>query len=122
MMARLASPYRVFLVLMLFTLGVMSHDVTMAAEKIAATPGIEAHHMDSGMAMMDHGKDNRTCPCGHCDSQMPPCCLAGQCLIGVALPAPFAFLPAPRPVHVTVTLSLPTSNVRFTPFRPPAEV
>lgn len=122
-MARLATPWRVFLVLILFSLGVTSHDMAMASGPM---PGDMASMASMDMTMhidAAHMPHEGGCGSDHCGAQTTQtCCLMGQCLIGVAPGSPPAFCAAAKAEPVAVTILMRTARVLVLPFRPPALV
>ena len=104
---------RLLIALALFLAGVIGHGLAMAE---APMPGEMA-----GMAMtIDGGGHGAPCTDNHCGAGGQPCCLMGQCLLGVTTLASFVF---PAPVCFVAAPSVPMALTRASPalpFRPPA--
>lgn len=121
MAAGLAPQLRVFLLLILFSLGASGHAVAMGTGPMSADMApIAAAAMPMQMAVGESHDAN--CPGHHCDSRAPSCCLMGQCLLGVAPASPPAFLPTAKAEPVAGPMMVPTAPIIFRPFRPPAVV
>lgn len=117
MLTRLATPLRGVLVLMLFSLGVTTHDVAMGAVPAAVdTPPMG---MSMAGAMDMDGMHAQTCKAQHCDPVAPPCCVMGQCLIGIQILATLVLATPLRPQQIPGPLMVPAFTIPDLPFRPP---
>lgn len=115
MLARLVTPLRVVLVVILFATAVSSHDAAMAN----GPTGILMPGMTT-ISTAAHAHDGAACKAHHCNANVPPCCVAGQCLLGILEFASFAFTDPAKPEHTPRPLMVPAPSSPQLPFRPPA--
>ena len=111
---------RLVQVLALLTLllgGLASHDLAMASGSMH-----EQHALVDAHGSMGHHGMHDVCDGSTCDEQGPPCCVMGQCLIGIPPAGEFLFAVADLPEpEALVALGHHAGIVRL-PFRPPASV
>lgn len=109
--ARRRRPLSIFTLLILFVLGVTTHDTAMAASQLSVAPyattatGMPAHHHTGTSAP---GK-----------AQGPDCCVMGQCLLGLSSSALLTFPSFELSSHDPRPLTAPASPMLDLPFRPP---
>ena len=113
-MQAFARTLRTLLLLTLFLTGAGGHDLAMAKEQMPRA---------AGMMQMHHPVSPLTCTGNHCgDNGGSPCCVMGQCMLGIPCTADFAFpartadIPAPSSAMIAARL------IQSLPFRPPAVV
>jgi hypothetical protein len=113
----LSRALRLVALLALFLAGTAGHEVAMAGETVAQHGTM--HH---NMRMADHHKASVTCADAPCDLDTKPCCVMGQCLLGIMLfgevqfPHHTAVRLVPEPLLILATL------VTDDHFRPPTVV
>jgi hypothetical protein len=121
MIAGLATPLRVVLVLLLFALGATSHDAAMAQSPMAGDMLASAMSMDitADAGPLHHHTGH---PSTHRGMPEPGCCVMGQCLIGIP-PTPFLELAAPgKPEQAATSLMVSIGSPSELPYRPPTLV
>ena len=100
----------------LIAVSILGHDVAMASGHMTHQPAGVAHtHMHAGQMGSDEA-----CAGAHCGArQSQPCCVLGQCLIGV-LEVPTLAFPAPVAVDPWRAMAIPQAEIDPPlPFRPP---
>jgi hypothetical protein len=113
-MQAFARTLRTLLLLTLFLTGAGVHDLAMAQE---AMPGAAA------TVQMHQPVAHLTCTGHHCgDTGGSPCCVMGQCMLGVACAAEFAFPPRTADIPVPSAAMITAWLLQALPFRPPAVV
>lgn len=104
---------RLLFLLTLFLGGAMGHEFAMAGGMNLHRPVIDTAHV------MHHETAADTCAQGACDADLSPCCIMGQCLVGIVTPGAPAlglqvrldFCPRPVPILMGSPVDVP--------FRPP---
>lgn len=104
------------LTVLLFLLGsIAGHDAAMAETMPVHTGMADSAHML--MTGHEHG-----CAPTECDRDEPPCCVMGQCLIGIVATAQMEFGPERPPAPEPDAVPALTGAIADKPFRPPCAV
>ena len=118
MIARLATPLRVVLVLILFSLGATTHDAAMAQAPMPGETLASATSIDM-TADMVQSHDNMRHQSTHRGMPERSCCAMGQCLIGIP-PTQFLGLATPgKPEQAATALMVSIGSPSELPYRPP---
>jgi hypothetical protein len=110
----LVRSLQLLLLVALFLGGTTSHEVAMAG---GMGPHADAPHM---VHSMDHGAPHDACNGSSCELDSAPCCVMGQCLLGIFVAGDASFFgqprlrPRPQPVPVLI------GSLVDVAFRPPA--
>ena len=114
MPALLTRALRLLVLLALFMGGAASHEVAMAG-------GMHDGHavVDGHAGLTHHGLDD-TCGVTDCEQPGPPCCVMGQCLLGITTAADLHFGIAGLPKPDALLTPGLVASIVLTPFRPPA--
>lgn len=119
MIARLATPLRVILVLVLFSLGATSHDAAMAQSPMPGEMSVMSMHMTAGMGLPHEGG---THPSAHHSVPEPGCCVMGQCLVGIPPTLSLGLADAGKPEQAATPLMIPIGSPTDLPYRPPTVI
>lgn len=109
--ARLRHPLGIFMLLVLFILGVTTHDTAMAASRLAVAP-----YATTAMGMPAHHHTGTSAPG---TAQGADCCVMGQCLLGLSSSPLLTFTSFERSSHDPRPPTIPASPMLDLPFRPP---
>lgn len=117
MSAALARAIRLLALLAVLLGGVTSHEVAMAGGSMHGEQVAGAVHHENHHAITANAHD--TCGDTICEKTEPPCCVMGQCLLGITASVDCAFaaadLPDPEP-SAAVRLR---ANLVSSLYRPP---
>lgn len=94
--------------------GQTSHEVGMAHDMEPHSAAMHAMHS------MAHGDSTESCVAPSCQAGSTPCCVMGQCLLGVFVAAELSFASGAMPRPVPQPIPLLTGSFGDKPFRPPA--
>jgi hypothetical protein len=113
MLRSFATPLRVLVLVMTFLMASAGHHVAVAANP-------DAHGLHAAVSL-EHGHhtDRDSCPSGGCADAATDCCLMGQCMLAVPLPAVASLRAPTKPVLVAARCFALNDRALVKPFRPP---
>jgi hypothetical protein len=114
-MTHLARTLRILLLLTLFVAGTGTHEEAMAQGPMAGD--------HSSMALMHHHEAPVQClATKQCGTSPAPCCVAGQCLLGIACADAFDFPVALQGAPAPLVAPRLVAIEREQPYRPPQTI
>lgn len=117
MLSRLATPLRVLVLVMTFLMASAGHHVAVAADP-------DTHEMHAVVALdggHHHGADH-SCPPEGCADASTDCCIMGQCMLAVPVPAIASLRLPTKPILVAARGFSLSDAALVLPFRPPVAV
>lgn len=116
MLIRLATPLRILMLVMTFLMASAGHHVAVAADP-------ETHGMHTVVTLdggHHHGADHSCRPDG-CGDPSTDCCIMGQCMLAVPVPAIASLRLPTTPVLVAARGFALADAAPILPFRPPVD-